>query len=558
MRTPFDPLSPGEQAVVANVATGAYTRLGDGARPEGSAPDRAVRAAVLRWLLLGVDGAPRLHEKGLRLSGAFVTGALDLEGCRLRCDVRLADCGFDAALVLRSARLDSLQLDGSSPPGLLAEKLEARGGVYLRGLRAAGAIDLRGARLGGALVCDGAAFGEPGGPALLAEGLCAGGDVALRGAAVRGAVHLGGARIEGDLDLTGVAIDHVGGDAVLAPGLRAQGDVLLRRAAITGRCRFTGARIGGDVDLGGGAFSAPGDDAFALNRAIVDGALMLREGARVTGLLNLNGARVETVVDAPESWPADGDLALNRFLYGAFLAAPADAARRLDWLSRQDPRRWGEDFWPQPYEQLAAVLAATGHGDDAQVVLVAKERLQRRARRARARWPRRLLLWLSDGLLRVTIGYGRRPLLAFLWLATFWLLGVGAYGAAQAAGAIRPTPVVALRAPEWVLCGVPRGVRAALPSANGTREGLAAPGERQIDCYLAQPETAAFPVFNPWMMALDTILPAVDTGQAAAWAPDVRYPAGYAAMAFGYILTLVGWALSLLAVAGFSGIVRAK
>lgn len=559
MNTPFDPLSPAEQAVAADVSCGGFTRLGDGARPEGPVAERTLRGVLLRWLLLGLDGAPRLHEKGLRVSGAFIKGALDLEGCRLGADLRLADCAFDAPLALRSATLDSLLLDGSALPSLLAEKIEARGGVYLRGVFVKGVVDLRGARLGGALVCDGATIERPGGPALAADHLEARGGVFLRGATVRGVVDVSGARVHGSLDLTGATIEHAGADAMRAERFWARGDVLFRRATVSGRSIFTGARVGGDVDIGGSTFLAPGDDALSLNRASVEGALMMRDGARVEGLLNLNGTTVETLVDAPESWPAPGDLALNRFLYEAFLAAPSDSASRLDWLSRQNPRQWGEDFWPQPYEQAAKVLAATGNGDDARRVLVMKERLQRRARRARARpAAKRAVMWVSDGLLRLTIGYGRQPLRAFVWLVLFWLAGVAAYTAAEAAGAIRPAAVVALRSPEWVLCGVPADRTVTLASLGAPRNGLAAPGQRQVDCFVGQPEIAAYPQYNAWMMSLDTILPAVDTGQSAAWSPDVRRPVGYAVKAAGYVLTLLGWALSLLAVAGFSGIVRSS
>lgn len=57
---------------------------------------------------------------------------------------------------------------------------------------------------------------------------------------------------------------------------------------------------------------------------------------------------------------------------------------------------------------------------------------------------------------------------------------------------------------------------------------------------------------------LDQVLPAMETGQLDYWAPDTRTAWGYAGKAYGYVLTLAGWALSLLAVAGFSGIVKAK
>lgn len=553
----FDPLTPAEQAVLAEVSYSGFTRIGDGALPPPEAPERVVRAALLRLVLTRADGMPLLHEKGLRLGGAIIAGPLDLEGCRIAADVRLADCRFEAALVLRSASLDSLLLDGSTLPGLLAEKLEARGGLYLRSVTIKGPVDFRGARLGGALVADGAVLVRPNDTALAADDIEARGGLLLRGADVRGVVALGGARLSGDLDVTGGSIANAGSDALRAEGLAVRGDVLLRRSNIEGRILLTGARIGGDVDLGGGAFAAPGGDALVLNRASVAGALMIREGATISGLLNLNGTSVDALVDAPESWPPPGDLALNRFLYKGFLSAPSDAAVRLDWLSRQSPHRWGEDFWPQPYEQLAAVLAESGHGVDARRVLVEKERLQRRARRARTRpWVKRGLLWITDSLLRITIGYGRRPLRAFLWLALLWLAGVALFTAVEDADALRPAPVVAVRSPEWVLCGAEANARLALPSLGDARPGLARPGESQLACWRRQPEAQAFTKFNAWMFALDTLLPGVNSGQTEAWAPDTRTSIGAAAKSVAHALTVLGWALGLLAVAGFSGIVR--
>ncbi|MGF1658369.1 MAG: hypothetical protein ACFCUS_03000 [Rubrimonas sp.] len=554
----FEPLSPAERAVIADVASGAMTRLG-AAPPEPDARERVVRAELLRLLLLGGPGVPRMHEKGMRISGALIEGPLDLEGCRLGWDLHLADCRFDSALVLRSAALGSLLLDGSQAPGLWASGLETRGHAHLRAVAVDGPVDVSGARIGGALTADGARIERPGGVALFAEGIEARGGMLLRGAEIRGTVALPGARIGADLDLTGARIEAARDDALRAQSVKVDLDLILRRASLTGRCALTGAHVGGDADFEGCAISAPGDDALSLNRARVDGMLILRGEARIEGLLNLNATSVEALVDAPDSWPGPGDLAINRFLYNAFLNGPTDAPRRLDWLERQSPERWGEDFQPQPYEQAAAVLAATGHGEDAQSVMVAKERLQRRARRRRASpWAWRAFLWFSDGLLRITLSYGRRPLRAFLWLAMFWGIGVAMFSAAEFAGALRPAPVVAQRSPEWVLCGATAAERVELPSLGLARAGIAAPGQTQLDCYLGQPEAASFQQFNAWMYSLDVILPAAETGQLDAWAPDQRHPLGALAQASAYALTVIGWALSLLAVAGFSGIVRAR
>lgn len=555
----FEPLSPAEQVLLDGLESGAFDRVGDGTPPVEAVPDLTVRASLIRYLLVGRDGAPRLHEKGLRLSGAAITGPLDLEGCRIACDIGLSDCRFDAALNLRSAMIDSLILDGSILPGLIADKLEARGGVYLRGATVEGPVRLPGARLSGGLVCDGATLDRPGATALDLSSLEVRGGVTLRGAQVAGAVVLTAAQLDDDLDMLGATIANADAEAVKADGIAVRGSVIARRATITGTLMLTGARVGREVVLNGGAFSQPDGIAVALNRATVDGSLSLVEGARFDGMLNLNGTTVDSLIDSADCWPLPQQLALNRFLYRGFLSGPTDARSRLDWLARQNPGHWDEDFWPQPYEQLAAVLTETGHGDDAQRVLIMKERLQRRARRRRATPAlSRATLWVWDGLLKVTVGYGRQPLLAALWLLFFWTLGGAAFTATQWAEALRPNVTVVLRSPEWVLCGVPRGSLLPLASSSDVRPGLAAPGQSQLACYLRQPEAAAYPKFNAWMYSLDAVLPALETGQAASWAPDVRHPAGYAAKTFAYVLTVVGWALSLLAVAGFSGLVRVR
>lgn len=198
-----------------------------------------------------------------------------------------------------------------------------------------------------------------------------------------------------------------------AGGVSVAGDIALRAARLTGEAQFVGARVGGDVHLDGGVFDAPGVRALIFNRAVIVGALFLRDNARITGALSLTGAQIGAISDHPTSWPGPGELLLDRCRYAAFVGAPMDATCRLDWLARQDPVRWGEDFWPQPYEQLSAVLSDMGHEKDAHAVLIVKERLQRRARRARATsWLLKVGLALKDALLHVTVGYGLQPLRA--------------------------------------------------------------------------------------------------------------------------------------------------
>ncbi|MFN7267993.1 MAG: hypothetical protein ACK5UA_03195 [Cereibacter sp.] len=555
----FGPLSRAEVTMVEGIGSGMSDRVGSGGLPQEGDEDRRVRAALIRALLLGGPDVPAMHEKGLRLSGAWITGPLDLEGCRVPLDIGLQDCRFDAAPVLRSAVIDTVSFDGSYLPGLPADRLEARGDILLRSATVTGPISLRGARIGSDLVMDGMTLSHEGDRALSAERIFIRGSALMRGATVRGGIALLGARIGGDFDLVGSSIERPSAPAVEADSADITGDAAFRQARITGMVSLVTARIGGDVDLTGTHAANPGDVAVRLNRTVVGGALFLRDGAAIDGALSLNGAELGAITDEAASWPKPGDLLLNRCLYKAFLGAPVGAADRLNWLSRQDPSRWGEDFWPQPYEHLARVLAEMGHDDDAMVVLLEKDRLWRRAARLRApSLALRLAMTLRDAILGMTIGYGRRPLRALIWLLVLGLMGWAVYVVLEREGAIRPNVSVILRSPEWVLCGVPEGEKLFLVSLGTVRSGLAKPGQTQLRCFHDQPESAAYPKHNALMLSVDTLIPVMETGQRDFWSPDTRTPLGRAGKSFLYFQTLAGWALSLLAVAGFSGIVKPK
>jgi hypothetical protein len=555
----FGPLSRAEVTLVERIGFGIFDRVGPGGVPAEGDEDRRVRADLIRRLLLGSSGAPVMHEKGLRLSGAWITGPLDLEGCRVPRDIGLLDCRFESTPVLRSAVIDTLSFDGSHLPGIAADRLEARGDILLRATTITGPITLRGARIGGDLGMDGTILTHDDDRALNAERISIRGGALLRGAQVRGGLAFPGGRVGGNLDLTGAVVDRAAGLAIEADSSAITGDLLLRLARVSGMVSLETARVGGDFDLTGASVTNPDDIALRLNRMMVDGAFFLRHEAAVDGALSLNGAQLGAIVDEADCWPKPGDLLLNRCLYRAFLGAPVGARDRLDWLSRQDPSRWGEDFWPQPYEHLARVLAEMGHDEDAMRVLVEKERLSRRAARARAPTAaRREVMRLRDAVMGVTIGYGRRPLRALNWLVLMCAIGWGFYALLEVEGAIRPNVPVILRSPEWVLCTVPEGETLFLTSLGAVRDGLAQPGQTQLDCFRSQPESAAFPKLNTLMMSVDALLPGVDTGQLEAWSPDTRTPLGTAGKWLLYIQTLAGWALSLLAVAGFTGIVKSR
>jgi hypothetical protein len=554
----FEPLLPAERRIIADLRRGDFDRLGDGKRPDHPAPDRIVRGELLRFLLLGGEEGRRPHEKGVRVSGGWISGVLDLEGCRVPRDIGLKDCHLEAAPVLRSAIIDSLFLDGSWLPGLSADRLHARGGVTLHSAVVAGQIELSGATLGGSLEGDGATLERAGGVALAAEGLSARG-ILLRGASVTGGIDIAGARLVAGIEGRGLTLLHPDNIALDADSLDVGSNVVLRHARIEGEVSLVGALIEGDLDCLGTVFANPGGDALDLGRAVIEGGFLMREGARIDGTLDMTGARIGTLHDNAEAWPGPGDLLLNRCIYSGFIDGPVDAARRLDWLSRQSAARWGEDFWPQPYEQLATVFREMGHDEDARTVLIEKERLQRAARRARTTnlaW--RAVLAAKDRLLGVTLGYGRQPLLAFLWLFMFWLIGAGVFSHANSSGAMKPNSPVILRSPEWTGCRLEKGRRIELPGATQPLVGRRETGQSQLECFRSQFEVLSYPEFNPWFYSLDTLFPVLEIGQRDFWRPDPEQAWGRSAINYFYFQSIIGWALSLLAIAGFSGLVKSK
>ncbi|NLS07540.1 hypothetical protein HGP14_30155 [Rhizobium sp. P32RR-XVIII] len=554
----FHPLSAAEAKVVAHLQLGDFDRLGDGLRPEQEDPERTVRAELLRLLILGNDSY-RSHEKGVRLSGAWITGILDLEGCRVPRDIGLKDCHFEASPVLRSAIIDNLFLDGSALPGLQAERLEARGCLSLRSAMVSGEVRLPGARLGGSLEADGVSIASPGGLALDANGLETRGGILLRGADVRGGIDLSAVRLSRDVNAVGARIERPGEVALNGDGIVAGGDLALRGATIVGEVRVLGARFGGDVDCTSASLSQPGGYALRLNRTTIDGAFFLRQNASVIGTLDLTATTMGAIDDDQASWPQIGDLLLNRCQYGAFIGGPVDAESRLDWLSRQTPDRWKADFWPQPYEHLSTVLRQMGHDEDARAVLITKERLQRRARRARAKSPLlRVALATMDGVLAITLRYGRQPLLALVWLMLFWAMGTVVFAIAYRSGAMKPNSPVVLRSPEWTMCDLERTESRFMPSSGQVLTGRADAGENQLSCFRNQPEAASYPEFNALMYSLDVLLPVASIGQREYWRPDSIKPNGTFTLNYYFLQSVIGWALSLLAVAGFSGLVKSK
>jgi hypothetical protein len=154
------------------------------------------------------------------------------------------------------------------------------------------------------------------------------------------------------------------------------------------------------------------------------------------------------------------------------------------------------------------------------------------------------------------VGYGLQPLLAFVWLGLFWAGGVAVFAHADTVGALKPNSAVVLRSPEWTTCRLERG--RTLVQDGREFQGRADPGQSQLACFRNQFEAASYPEFNALIYSFDTLFPVLEIGQRNFWRPDPAKPFGSVTIWYFYLETVIGAALSLLAVAGFSGLVKSN
>jgi len=476
-RAAFADLSEAEKKVVAAAADGQMADLSssDAAKNDPEKADawgneRTVRAAVIRWLCTDGQARPLIDPQGVQAQGIKVTDELDLSFTSVPFPLVLFRSAMPEDINFRGAEIRAVYLNGSASGPIGADGLTVHGNLFLRdGFHAKGAVRLLGAKIGGNLDCSGGTFENAGKDekekkfALSADG-----------AEVRGAIFL-------------------------REGFHAKGAV-----------RLLGAKIGGVLDCSGGTFENEGKDALSADGAEVHGGLFLRQSFRAQGVVRLPMARAGVLIDDKESWPAQGCLDLEGFVYDN-LIGPDDARSRLEWIERQypkDKKEWKGKFRPQPYEQLAAVLRRMGHESDAKKVLIAKHRSSRKF--GRLGRTMRLANWLFDW----TMGYGYR--LRRLLYATVFIVFLG-YGLFW-----------------W-----------------GWQNDLMRQVKDTATC-----SDALCGCFNAGVYSLDAFLPIVNLHQEEYWLPAAIGGFGNFLCYYLWFHIMMGWVITTLLIAGLTGLAR--
>ena len=507
----FGDLTRAEDEFVRAAISGEECILGDGTLPDLDRPeqgaDRAIRGELVRWLALGGGEGAELHASGVALRGAHITGHLDLSGATSDCDLQLVNCRVSRAPRLKGTHLRSLCLDGSAVPGLVADGLRVDGSLSLaEGFSASGQVSISRARIGADLDCTCGAFSEPEGDAL----------------------HVDGSEI---------------GGSVFLMGRRNEDDVKPFRC--TGTARFISCTVGDSFMAVDAAFDA-GERKYGLSLVLAEirRQLTIKRFLRFRGRLNLSGASCYSLNDDPNDPEAPRSLILNGFSYVHFSGkAPMDVPTRLIWLDRQSPEDYGQDFWPQPYGQLAKVLTATGHEADARAVMVEKEARQGRIAVKQAVNDGRKMdawrIWLGDQFLRRVIGYGYRPQQGVILMIAIWLATAAFFHQTWQAGDMAPSAPPILVSSSWA-----ESLRAEPVHTAAYWTGQTDPGRD-------------YETFNSAAYAFDLFVPLLDLGQESSWAPSTsRGVLGRIGYWLRWLVEIVGWVMTALAAAAVTGLVR--
>jgi hypothetical protein len=568
-------LYPAERQLLGCATQGLICDVG-GDRPTAANYNRLVRAEFLRFVLLGGDESHPLHENGVLISGAYISGQLNLLGTRISAPLALNHCTFGDNIVLVDCDLRTLSLKGCYLPSLAATGLTASGSVLLRGgFCATGLVELVGSKIGGSLSCRDGRFLAPE-LSLDVSGASIDGDCSLNeGFIASGTVNLSGAQIKGALscrDATFSCRDK----ALHAPRVKVANNVDLGEdCRIGGQVSLQGAEIGGDLTFTGGAFDRRVKwekirevTCINLRNAKIAGTLFWRQVKIARGELNLAGASCRTLNMDRKSWEEPAQIRLDNFTYKGFNQLDETTSSRfwLEWLGRQPVSHLTTKFRPKPYQQLADILQSMGHEEEARVIRIARRRRQADYVRLYEKPPNDPLVRLYrqlnifwNGLQGFTVSYGYRPGNALIGLICLSLFGWAIYQFAAVHGIMTPTHPLIYKEAVWeeksgplIAPKIPAACHANWVYPEGKTAGLCA---RSIP--------SEYSTFNALIYSIDVAVPVVNFRMQDDWSPRVvdwrsgeTDWSGWWVRSWEWLQVSFGWAFSLLFVSAIGGIIR--
>ncbi|MBI1726525.1 MAG: hypothetical protein HYR50_04600, partial [Candidatus Rokubacteria bacterium] len=435
---------------------------------------------------------------------------LILKGARVNGQVELRQAVIEGQIYADGLAVSAIK----DETAIRADGIRVGDDIFLRGCQLKGQARFAGAHVGGNVELDGATLENGGATALTLEQAEIGGKVFLRSnRAVSpqvdfhsiGEVRLLDAKLGGELSCAGAIMENPGGRALTCDRARVDGSVFLTQGfRAHGEVRFAGARIGSNLEFQGALLENPkGYALFALD-VDVKGALMLcGVGAKPLGRINLDHAVARVFFDDTASWPSPGQLEINGFRYTELgFTGLTRWSTRLQWLRLQSK----QPFRSQPYEQLAQVLRSMGRPSDAKAILAARQDDLRRYGELR-RHDR-----FTNWLLGVTVGHGYFPGRIWWWVAGSIGLALCTYTLFYWSGVLVPESAM-----RW-------------------------------DALWLQ----------LLLLAVGKFLPIANIGIDSVWRVDSTSLGGGLLRLFEVVYRIDGWALTALAAAALTGLIKKK
>ncbi|MGH6836211.1 MAG: pentapeptide repeat-containing protein [Methylocella sp.] len=384
-------------------------------------------------------------EDEITLDHAHTDSVISLDGSRMCCDINAAGlfaerdlslangAAFKGEVTLTGARIDNdIKMTGASFDRLLnADSLQVGGDLRMgsddQNKSSFNNVDLTGAKISGVLEMSGASFDGT----LIARSLQVGGDLLMSDDQSKARftsfnkVDLTGARISGVLEMSGASFD----GALIAGSLQVGQYLSIRNAQFAQKVNMGDGHIGSNLDLHGANLVG-----LDLSGATVVAELQLREDNKSAAwkgqngepaTLDLRNAHVGSLVNAKDAWPLQGKLHLDGFTFDHLDSSKEDTEpeTREGEMGRWDTwARLDIQYSPTPYAQLAAVFTNMGDRDSANEIRYLRHERERDEARQQGKWCR----WLFQTALRYVAGYG----VGFhTFVVLGWVLGISFLGA---------------------------------------------------------------------------------------------------------------------------------
>lgn len=210
--------------------TGAGASAGDYIDPADADrwPDsRNVRPSLIRWLCASPEAVRQMHDNGLRLFAARLSGPLNLSFASIPFPLSFHHCNLISGINISDAEVGRLSFRHCQVGPVRGDRASLEGSlVFAEGTRVLGGVRLQGATVHGNLALNGAHLINSGAVAFAGNGLHVTGSLYM-GTDFRalGAVRLTRSVIAGSLDTRGGSFINQSGPALSCDGIQVGGAV---------------------------------------------------------------------------------------------------------------------------------------------------------------------------------------------------------------------------------------------------------------------------------------------------------------------------------------------